>query len=188
MRLTGGQARSRRLKTPRGLPIRPTADRVRGALFDILGSRVQGARFLDAYAGTGAVGCEALSRGAARAVLLERDRGALKLIGENLRLAPWSGSSQIIAGDVRRSLRELARRRALFDIIFLDPPYEAPGLPGALVLAARILSPAGVLVLEHRSPPEMALPDTTGLRLVRTYRYGDTSLSVCRPAGGPGRA
>jgi len=188
LRLTGGQARGRRLKKPRGRLIRPTADRVREALFDILGSRVQGSRFLDAYAGTGAVGCEALSRGAAQAVLLERDRDALELIGENLRIAPWSGTGEIIAGDARRSLRELTRRQAIFDVIFLDPPYDEPDLSAVLDLAARILAPEGVLVVEHRSTPEIAIPDTTLLDRVRTYRYGDSSLTVCRHAGGSGRS
>lgn len=188
MRLTGGKARGRRLKGPRGRLIRPTGDRVREALFDILGCRVQGARFLDVYSGTGAVGCEALSRGAAQAILLERERDALKLIGENLRLAPGSGTGRIMAGDACRSLRELARRQAIFDVIFLDPPYDAPDLSAALGLAARILSPEGVLVLEHRSTLEVALPETTLLDRARTYRYGDSSLTVYRPAGGPGRS
>ena len=110
MRLTGGEARGRRLKVPRGSLVRPTADRVREALFDILGARVSGARFLDVYAGTGAVGCEALSRGAGRVVLLERDRRALALIAENLSVGPWSGAFEIVAGDARRSLERLGRR------------------------------------------------------------------------------
>ncbi len=188
LRLTGGQARGRRLKGPRGRLIRPTTDRVREALFDILGSRVQQARFLDVYAGTGAVGCEALSRGAAQAVLLERDRDALKLIGENLRLASWSGTGGIVAGDARRSLRDLASRRAIFDVIFLDPPYDEPDLSTVLDLAARLLSPKGLLVLEHRSIPENAVLETARLDRVRTYRYGDSSLTVCRSAGVPGRS
>ena len=104
MRLTGGQARGRRLKKPRGHRIRPTADRVREALFDILGARVRGARFLDVYAGTGAVGCEALSRGAAHAALIERDRNALRLIADNLRLGPWSGTGAVIAEITRRRI------------------------------------------------------------------------------------
>ena len=187
LRLTGGQARGRRLRTPRGLLIRPTADRVREALFGILGSRVDGARFLDVYAGTGAVGCEALSRGAAQAVLLERDRRALKLIGENLRVGHWPGAGEIIEGDARGSLRELACRRARFDVIFLDPPYDHPGLSDVLGLAARILSPDGVLVVEHRSAAKIDIPEASFFRPVRTYRYGDTSLTVCRPGGEPER-
>lgn len=180
MRVTGGEARGRRLKAPGSLLIRPTADRVREALFDILGSRVHGSRFLDAYAGTGAVGCEALSRGAARVVFLERQRGALRLIRDNLGLAPWSGAWEVLEADASASLRDLARAGTRFDVVFLDPPYDEPSLPGALRLAARLLDPAGLLILEHRSSAAAAGVD--GLVPGRTYRYGDTSLSVFRPA------
>ena len=188
MRLTGGEARGRRLKVPRGSLLRPTADRVREALFDILGARVLGARFLDAYAGTGAVGCEALSRGAIRVVFLERERRALDLIGENARAGPWSGEVEIIAGDARRSLRQLARRNERFDIVFLDPPYEESGIPEMMVLAARVRAPGGALVLEHRSSRVIdPLPEEVALAL-RSYRYGDTTLTVGRAAADDGQA
>ena len=147
MRLTGGEARGRRLKVPRGRLIRPTADRVREALFDILGTRVEGARFLDVYAGTGAVGCEALSRGAARVVFVERDR-----------------------------------RRDRFDIIFLDPPYDDATLPDVLLLAARLLPSEGALVVEHRSSRAIDVPKDAGPLAFRSYRYGDTTLTVGRAA------
>ncbi len=153
-------------------------------MFDILGTRVRGARFLDVYAGTGAVGCEALSREAAHAELIERDRDALNLIADNLRLAAWPGTSTVVPGDARRALRDLTRRRETFDIVFLDPPYDDPGLAEVLVLAARLLSPPGVLILEHRSTREVAIP-AASLRVSRSYRYGDTSLTICRPASGP---
>ena len=179
MRVTGGEARGRRLKAPGSLLIRPTADRVREALFDILGARVHASRFLDVYAGTGAVGCEALSRGAARVVFLERQRGALRLIHANLGLAQWAGAWDVIEGEASASLRDLGRRSARFDVVFLDPPYDEPSLPGALRLAARLLDPAGLLILEHRTTTP--LPVVAGLDAARTYRYGDTSLSVCRP-------
>jgi 16S rRNA (guanine(966)-N(2))-methyltransferase RsmD len=159
---------------------------VREALFDILGGRVPGSRFLDAYAGTGAVGCEALSRGAARVVFLERQRGALRLIRDNLGLGPWSGSSEILAGEVSALLRDLGRSGARFDIMFLDPPYDEPSLEGALRLAARLLEAGGLLILEHRSAA--VAPAVAGLSPSRTYRYGDTSLSVCRPEKDPGTA
>ena len=109
MRFTGGEARGRGIKGPRGGGLRPTSDRVREAIFDILGGRVPGARFLDAFAGTGAVGLEALSRGAARAVFLERDRRALRLIRENLDLAPWAGSFAIIEGDAQAQRTFISR-------------------------------------------------------------------------------
>jgi len=186
LRVTGGEARGRRLKAPGSLLIRPTADRVREALFDILGARVSGSRFLDAYAGTGAVGCEALSRGAARVVFLERQRGALRLIRANLGLAPWSGSSEVLEGEASASLGDLGRLGARFDVVFLDPPYDEPSLPGALRLAGRLLEPRGLLILEHRTAA--SVPAAPGLAPARTYRYGDTSLSVCHPQQESGNA
>lgn len=188
MRLTGGEARGRRLKVPRGLLIRPTADRVREALFDILGARVRGSRFLDVYAGTGAVGCEALSRGAAQAVFLEQQRGALRLIRGNLGLGPWSSAAAILEGEACGSLADLDRRGARFDIVFLDPPYYDPALPDALRLATRLLDPQGLLVLEHRTAAAVAAPEAGALLAVRSYRYGDTSLTVWRPGNEAGRS
>jgi len=183
LRLTGGGARGRRLQAPRGRLVRPTADRVREALFDILGARVGGARFLDVYAGTGAVGCEALSRGAVRAVFLERDRRSLELIEQNLRLGPWTGAAEILAGEARLSLQGLDRRRERFEVIFLDPPYDDPELDDVLALAARLLTPQGALVVEHRSSRKIEAPADVPVLKLRSYRYGDTTLTVGRAAG-----
>ena len=180
--MTGGQGRGRPIKGPRGLGLRPTADRVREALFDILGARVEGALFLDAFAGTGAVGIEALSRGAQRVVFLERDRRAIRLIGENLDLGAWSGSSHVMEGDVGGSIARLAREGTRFSIVFLDPPYDAADHAELLRGAARILEPDGILVLEHRSSTRIeSLPEAC-VRPLRTYRYGDTSLTTLLPA------
>ena len=181
MRLTGGEARGRRLRSPRGSKIRPTADRVREALFDILGARVPGTDFLDAYSGTGAVGCEALSRSAARVVFLERDRAALKLIAENLKAGDWSGRSEIVAGDARAALRKLGASGERFRVVFLDPPYDEPEVADLLRLAALCLSPGGTLILEHNVSRTIEAP--AGLGPPRTYRYGDTALLVCRAPG-----
>jgi len=181
VRVTGGEARGRPLKRLRGLRIRPTSDRVREALFDILGQRVEGASFLDAFAGTGAVGIEALSRGARQAVFLERDKRAIRLIRENLNIADWARSSEVIEGEAETSLERLARGPARFSIIFLDPPYDgvAPGL--LLEPAGRVLSPRGILVLEHRTSLLIEPPPQTILRRFRTYRHGDTSLTSFVP-------
>ncbi len=182
MRLTGGEARGRRLKGPRGLRIRPTADRVREALFDVLGSRVLESVFLDAYAGTGAVGVEALSRGARRVVFLEGDRRAIHLIRENVDVGGWSSAVEVIRGDVPRSLARLSRRAERFDIAFADPPYGHPSLPSVLGPVARLLAPGGVAVVEHRSSLRLESPEAS-LRVERSYRYGDTCLTVLRPPG-----
>ena len=144
---------------------------------------MEGAIFLDACAGTGAVGIEALSRGARRVVFLERDRRALRLIANNLKVGSWDDRSEILAGEIEEAIERLARRPARFGIVFIDPPYDAP-LPIATFAAiAAILSPGGVMVIEHRSSRQPDLPPLESHRTLRTYRYGDTSLTVVRPAG-----
>ena len=187
MKLTGGEARGRRLKGPRGQWLRPTSDRVREALFDILAARVEGSLFLDAFAGTGAVGIEALSRGAARAVFVESDRRALRLIAENLALGRWHGRSEVLAGNVGQTLRALAIRTTRFGVIFVDPPYETDLTQPLLAGFAPLLAPAGALVLEHRFGRDIELPPDEDLAPLRTYRYGDTCLSLtwCRRAVAP---
>ena len=188
MRLTGGEGRGRRLRGPGREGVRPTTDRVREALFDVLGARVRDAAFLDAYAGTGAVGIEALSRGASRVVFLERNPRLLRLIGLNLEVGAWAGTCEIIPGDVVGSLERLAERPGRMDIVFLDPPYEEPPGPDLLAAAARLLRPSGLLVVEHRSSRPAGIPDDGCLRPVRTYRHGDTSLTTFAPgAGGTAR-
>jgi 16S rRNA (guanine(966)-N(2))-methyltransferase RsmD len=187
LRLTGGSARGRRIRGPGRLRIRPTSDRVREALFDILGDRVAEATFLDCYAGTGAVGIEALSRGARRVLFLERDRAALEIIRTNLALESWRELAEVIAGEVEHSLDRLARRDDRCDIIFLDPPYDPPVDPRVLRAAAGLLDPLGVLVVEHRSNQGVEAPEGGLLRPARRYRYGDTALSSFVPAGGAAR-
>jgi 16S rRNA (guanine966-N2)-methyltransferase len=169
------------LKTPRGSLIRPTTDRVRAALFDVVGARVDRARFLDVYAGTGAVGCEALSRGAARAVFLERDRTALRLIAHNVALGSWTAAAEIVAGEARAALQDLQRADRRFDIVFLDPPYDDSHLPEVLPLAAQLLSPGGMLIVEHRS--NIAIDPPAVVQPFRSYEHGDTALTVCRAPG-----
>ena len=178
MRLTGGEGRGRRLSGPGTARVRPTADRVREALFAIAGGRVSGAAFLDAFAGTGAVGVEALSRGAARAVFLERDPRMLRLIARNLGVGEWPGVPEVIPGEVERSFGILSARGERFGIIFLDPPYDQPAGPDLLAAAARLLRPEGLLIVEHavRRPVE-PLPGAL-LASLRAYRYGDTGLAT----------
>lgn len=119
MRVIGGEFRSRRLKSPPAADIRPTPDRLRETLFDVLAPRIAKTVFLDAYAGSGAVGIEALSRGARRAIFIERSRGAVNIIRENLASLQIADRAEILAG---KTLSVLPRARA--DIVFLDPPYS----------------------------------------------------------------
>ncbi len=186
MRITGGRHRSRLLTAPRGDATRPTSDRVREALFAILGSSTSfaGAEVLDLYAGTGALAFEALSRGAARATLVEPARAALDAIAQNARALGVSGDVRVIGSTVERAGRGLPPG-VTFDLCFADPPYaqvasgEAPRAIAALLPPdARLLSAGAPLVLEHgKADDAPALP---GFTLDSTRRYGDTCLSFYR--------
>jgi 16S rRNA (guanine(966)-N(2))-methyltransferase RsmD len=178
MRLTGGRAKGSRLRPLRGGAIRPTSARVREALFDILGARTQDADFLDLYAGTGAVGIEALSRGARRAVLVDSDREAARLIEANLAAGGWQAAAEVMREDAAAALEVLERREERFAIVFIDPPYAAAMPAPLLAQVAGRLSPGGVVILE-RPARHAELPENPiGLRPGRLYRYGDSTLRV----------
>ena len=181
MRVITGSARGRRLKELEGQETRPTTDRVKEGMFSILQFDIEGRRVLDLFAGTGQLGIEALSRGAASAVFVDRRKDALNLIRENLKTTGLSGRAQVTAGDSMEYLRTLRER---FDLIFLDPPYEAGLLEPALAHIAEfdILAPGGILVAEHpagRTLPALQPPYS----IHRTYRYGKIGLTVYHRAG-----
>jgi 16S rRNA (guanine(966)-N(2))-methyltransferase RsmD len=181
MRLTGGLDRGRRLIAPRGGTTRPTAAKVREAIFNILGPP-PGA-VLDLYAGTGALGIEALSRGATSAVFVERDHSALGALRRNLRDIGLDERSKVLGVDVRTALRKLASDGARFCWVFLDPPYvkDTEGLLAELS-GRDLLTPCAVVVVEHdhRHPPPASVG---GLFLTDRRTYGDTELSFYRCSG-----
>lgn len=185
MRIIGGTDRGRRLTAPRGLRTRPTAERVREALFDILGSRVAGAHVLDLFAGTGAVGLEALSRGARRAVFVERDREALRALRANLAVLGISREqARVVAGDVLAVLPALAASEAAFDVVFLDPPYANAPTPRVLeaLAAGPLLRPGTEVIVQHFA--KTALPSVPGLvGGGRARRFGETTLTFLRAEG-----
>ena len=170
MRVIAGEYRSRRLKSIPGVETRPTPDRMRETLFNILALRIQGATFLDAYAGTGAVGIEALSRGARHVFFLERSRPALETIRQNLASLQAAARATVVPGMV---LLILPRHRA--DIVFLDPPYESEReYPAALDLLAE--KPPALTVVQHSV--RLALAEAYGkLRRSRVVKQGDNALS-----------
>jgi 16S rRNA (guanine(966)-N(2))-methyltransferase RsmD len=170
MRVIAGEFRSRRLKSIPGPATRPTPDRLRETLFDILAQRIEGATFLDGYAGTGAVGIEALSRGARHAFFLERSRGAIEVIRENLESLDLESRATVVTGPV---LLTLSRYPA--DIVFLDPPYELQREYTAVLDALVEIRPA-LAVIQHST--HRALPDShANVRRIRIVKQGDNVLS-----------
>jgi 16S rRNA (guanine966-N2)-methyltransferase len=165
MRVVGGTARGRTLVAPASRQTRPTADRVREAVFNALWSRgaLDGARVLDLFAGSGALGIEALSRGAARATFVDSDRAARAAIARNLETCGFADQAEVVGAPVERFLGTLAAGAERFDLAFCDPPYAFDGW--AAVLAAR---PAPLVVAEAADP--IAVPD--GWRSIRESRYG----------------
>jgi len=178
MRVIAGKYKGRRLRAPSWEGLRPTSDKLRETLFNILAPRIAGARVLDGYAGTGAIGIEALSRGAAHVTFIEQNRRAAALIHENLKICGVEADYTIHSGDVPTVLGRLDQD-ASFDLVFLDPPYELPEFSTALEAAASHLAGDGVLVLERatRRDPDAAV----SLRRVRDVRSGDSSLTFFEP-------
>jgi len=173
MRVIAGEFRSRRLKSIPGDATRPTPDRLRETLFDILAPRIQGAVFVDAYAGTGAVGIEALSRGARHAIFLEKNRGAVETIRENLASLKLERRATVAPGAVLLTLG-----RSAAEIVFLDPPYALEReYPAALELLSE--APPPLTVVQHSI--RLALADSYGsLRRTRVVKQGDNALSFFR--------
>lgn len=178
MRVITGTARGTRLKTPEGLLTRPTTDRVKEAIFSIIQFEVEGSRFLDLFAGSGQMGIEALSRGAASAVFVDGRREACKLVQDNLKLTRLSQKARVVQSDY---LAYLERCRENFDLIFLDPPYAEVFLENALkkISEIDILSSRGIIICER--PAEKLLDfEIPGLQRGKDYRYGKTWVTVFR--------
>ena len=168
MRIIAGEFRGRRLAVPGTATIRPTTDRVREAWFNVLQSELAGASVLDLFAGSGALGLEALSRGAARVEFVERARPCLEALLENVRRLGVEDRVQIRRADAGRHARTLPR--AVFDIALADPPY-ATDHAATLVAIFRETAFARILCVEHRS--------SVSLSGDRTYTYGDVSVTFC---------
>ena len=173
MRVIAGRLGGRKLTAPRGLDTRPTSDRVREALFSALGD-VSGARTLDLYAGTGALGIEALSRGAAHATFVESARPALAALRENLSVLDLTRSARVLALPVARAASTLS---GPFDLIFADPPYAALAeVPVALKVLRGALAPEARLIVEHASRDPA--PEIAGLSPRPSRAYGDTTVTI----------
>jgi 16S rRNA (guanine966-N2)-methyltransferase len=179
LRIIAGHYKGRRLKAPDWDGLRPTSDKLRETLFNILSSRLAGARVIDGFAGTGAVGIEALSRGAAHVLFIEQDRRAAALIAANLARCGVKQGYTIECGDVAAVLRR-APRGTEHDLVLLDPPYDIDPdtVTQALEAAAAVLAADGVVVLERASRREPVIPPT--LSRVRDVASGDSTLSLMK--------
>jgi 16S rRNA (guanine966-N2)-methyltransferase len=180
LKITGGRLRGRPIQAPPGLATRPSASRLRQALFNILGPSVAGARVADLFAGSGCLGCEALSRGAAGCLFVEREPAACRLLQANLAALGLAGAGRVVKGDALAAHPALIKG-APYDLILADPPYERGMVAGVLanVVEGRLLAPEGRLVIEH-SPRERPQP-LQGLALLQTRAYGQSELSFFAP-------
>ena len=188
MRVIAGFYRSRILKNLKGLALRPTSDRLRETLFNVLGPGVAGSRFIDLFAGTGAIGIEALSRGASEVVFVENHQPAATLIRRNLESLGIQKGAMVLATDAIRGMEKLASKvkskTSPYDYVFLDPPYDA-AKDYARVLeslgSGNLLAPGGEVIAEHRRSFE--LPEEAGaLQRYRILKQGDAALSFYRRA------
>jgi 16S rRNA (guanine(966)-N(2))-methyltransferase RsmD len=178
MRIIGGEARGRRLYIPGTFAVRPTAERIKGAFFNIIGL-VDGKTFLDLFAGSGNVGLEALSRGALKAVFVENNRVLTDTIGRNIETCGFGGKGEILATDFIKAIQRLVKRSEAFDILFADPPYER-GIVSLTLEHLRngsLMEKDGLLAVQHSVREAAAVDESGQLVLTDRRQYGDTSLS-----------
>ncbi len=177
MRIVAGSAKGRRIQAPKGTNVRPTTDRVREALFSSLTPRLKHAAVLDLFAGTGALGLESLSRGARLAVFVEHNRNTARILLQNIEICKMMPTSTVIIQEAMAALRRLSKQAAVFDLLFLDPPYQGPMLEKCLAYlgTSSLLAQGALIVAEHPEDKPPNLP--RDLQIVTTKRYGKTILS-----------
>ena len=184
MRIISGTYRGLQLRSLKGTDLRPTSDQTRETLFDVLGPAIVGARFLDMYAGSGAVGLEALSRGASEVVMVESHRSAVELIGRNLEALGTPSGVRLLGCKAATGLQRLAAEEVAFDYVFLDPPYaEIREYHHSLrqIGRASLIGPGSVVIAEHSR--HVQLEERYGsLARFRSLRHGDSQLSLYRLA------
>ncbi|WP_312038107.1 MULTISPECIES: 16S rRNA (guanine(966)-N(2))-methyltransferase RsmD [Pelotomaculum] len=179
LRVIAGIAKKRQLKAPRGLKVRPTSDRVKEALFNMLGPFIAGSSFLDLFAGTGSVGIEALSRGADRAVFVEKDINNIHIIKENLGITGLEANARLLCLNAVKAISLLGEEGQVYDLIFIDPPY-LQGLVSSIldaIIKNNLLKPGGTIIVESSKKDPPAQDAAASLRLLRQEKYGDTLLS-----------
>lgn len=176
MRITGGRFKNQTLKSPKGDQTRPTSERLRETIFNIVQSFIEGKTFLDLYAGSGAVGFEAISRGASFATFIEKDRNALHTLQENVKKLKLEGCTKVLSGDVLTLLKRL--KGHFFDFIFIDPPYEKGFQEKTLDLIDEcgLLAKEGLIFVEESVKNELAFPKYSSFQLRKKRKVGNTFL------------
>ena len=179
MRIISGSSKGRKLATPRDLSLRPTSGRVKESIFNILRGQVEGRAVLDLFAGTGNLGIEALSRGAKKVIFVERERRAIRLIQRNLAQFGLTERSEVLHTDANRAIGILKKRGNIFDLIFMDPPYEKGLIERTLMKlnSHPIYHRDSILVVEHHRR-ELPSSASVGWNLVRQRKMGETVVSV----------
>ncbi|MBL7072530.1 MAG: 16S rRNA (guanine(966)-N(2))-methyltransferase RsmD [Candidatus Omnitrophica bacterium] len=179
MRIISGRYRGRKIARPEFVSVRPTKDRVREAVFNMVASSVRHSRVLDIFAGSGAYGLESISGGAKEAVFIEKDRNAAKVIGENIRLLGEEGSTRVIVKDMSAALELLGQNAEKFDLIFCDPPYKANMPKKTLIMVNQydILNHSGLMVIEHHR--DEGIPSFEGnVFICKQKTYGKILISI----------
>lgn len=174
MRIITGSARGKRLVTLEGASVRPTTDRVKEALFNILQFRIEGRRILDLFAGSGQIGLEALSRDARSCTFVEKDKSAQKVLDENIKNSNLGSKAKVYAGDFVNFLNST---EDMFDIAYIDPPYNGGLLNKALALVVPCMSKGGIIVCEH-SKDETPMEESGDFKKIKTYKYGKIYLTT----------
>ena len=178
MRIIAGEARGRRIEAPEGRNTRPTLDRVRENLFNMLQEEVPGSRVLDLFSGSGALSLEALSRGAVEAVLADRDRNAVRVQHKNIEALGYEDCTTVLCTDWKTAVRELRGQGRHFDLVFLDPPYSMTDLQDVFRSLGPILSDQALIVLEHKAGEHPITGD--GFSCVRERNWGYCGVSFFR--------
>lgn len=181
MRVISGSAKGRGLKAVTGMSTRPTTDKVKEAVFSMIGPYFDGGQVLDLFAGTGGLGIEALSRGMERAVFIDIEKKSVDTVLHNLQATGFSGQAEVYRNDAVRALKLLAKRELRFDLVFLDPPYRLKTIAEMIGIIAEqhLLAPGATLVVEQDA--ENLLPDHLyNLKQKRRVEYGDTAITIYR--------
>lgn len=187
MRIIAGEAKGRRLRTVKGSKVRPTADRVREAMFNIIGDRVINADVLDLFAGTGALGLEALSRGARTAVFVEHDRQVLQTLYANIELLGYGARCRVLREDVQKFISKQTQRLEQ-TLLFADPPYRSGAAAWLLPRLPALMQEHALFVLEHsvdEQPPTRFASGAAGIVCIDRRRYGDVMVSFYQRDAAP---